>query len=295
MIGRTNTGGGGGLQDTDAILRVIALAGSVVTITKGGVTKSDLGHENAIDNSLYDYYFIIHQSQFDSVNPWTVTATLGIGITSDTVLINSADEYDITLNPLVPIEYQAVEYLQSAGSARIGTNYLTSNNFGFELVAALTITSATSGTGYYNVFGGAKDSSSGMYFMTSNPGFYFKYNNRVTFNGDASKHKYWWKYNGSNYSYGTDGTQVGTDNTEPTVGAKFALFSFMDADGTVRSSNVLKGSIYSLKCYSGNTLNAHFVPCYRKSDSVAGMFDTISETFYTNLSGTAFVVGGDLK
>lgn len=98
MIGRVNAGGGGGLQSTDAILRVIAPAGSTVTISKGGVSKSDHGHENAADTSLYDYYFIIHASQFDSVNPWTVTATLGSDTASDTVVIDSADEYDVVLD-----------------------------------------------------------------------------------------------------------------------------------------------------------------------------------------------------
>lgn len=98
MIGRTNTGGGGGLQDTDALLRVQAPAGSVVTITKGGMTKTDHGHENALEPTVYDYYFIIHQSQFDSVNPWTVTAVLGATTYTDSVIIDSADEYDIQLS-----------------------------------------------------------------------------------------------------------------------------------------------------------------------------------------------------
>ena len=98
MIGRTNTGGGGGnIKGTDAILRVIAPAGSTVTISKGGVSKSDLGHENASDPTFYDYYFVIHQSQFDGVNPWTVTATLGGDTASNTVVIDSADEYDLIL------------------------------------------------------------------------------------------------------------------------------------------------------------------------------------------------------
>ena len=90
--------GGGEILPTDALLRVQAPAGSTVTITKGAVTKSDLGHENALDPSIYDYYFIIHQSQFDSVNPWTVTASLSSYYdVSDTVIIDSADEYDVTL------------------------------------------------------------------------------------------------------------------------------------------------------------------------------------------------------
>ena len=91
-------GGGGGLSATDAILRVIAPAGSVVTISKGVVSKSDQGHENASDNTLYDYYFIIHASQFDNVNPWTVTATLGTQSISESITIASANEYDVVIS-----------------------------------------------------------------------------------------------------------------------------------------------------------------------------------------------------
>lgn len=91
-------GGGGGLKATDALLRVQAPAGSTVTITKGTTTKTDLGHENADDHTVYDYYFIIHASQFDSVNAWTVTATLGAQTKSDTIIIDSADEYDVVLS-----------------------------------------------------------------------------------------------------------------------------------------------------------------------------------------------------
>lgn len=91
-------GGGASLKATDALLRVQAPAGSTVTITKGSVSKTDLGHENADDHTVYDYYFIIHQSQFDSVNPWTITATLGEDTASDTIIIDTADEYDVELS-----------------------------------------------------------------------------------------------------------------------------------------------------------------------------------------------------
>ena len=93
-------GGGGGLKATDALLRVQAPAGSTVTISKGTTTKTDLGHENADDHTVYDYYFIIHASQFDSVNPWTVTATLGEDSATSTIIINAADEFNLTLEYL---------------------------------------------------------------------------------------------------------------------------------------------------------------------------------------------------
>ena len=140
MIGRTNTGGGGSIKGTDAILRVIAPAGSTVTISKGGVSKSDLGHENASDNTLYDYYFIIHQSQFDSVNPWTVTATKSGESLTKTVIINASNEYDITLVWLSVIKngyfvngYSSAVNLRNDKPVTVTENY---NSSGFMKVTA---------------------------------------------------------------------------------------------------------------------------------------------------------------
>lgn len=109
-------GGGGGLSATDALLRVQAPANSTVTITKGTTTKTDLGHENADDHTVYDYYFIIHQSQFDSINPWTVTATLtGEDPVSETVIIDSADEYDVVLDYTAWLYKEGNEYTSKTG------------------------------------------------------------------------------------------------------------------------------------------------------------------------------------
>lgn len=98
MVGRCVVGFGGSLKETDALLRVQAPAGSLVTIKKGSVTKSDEGHENANDHTLCDYYFIIHQSQFDSVNAWEVEATLGKANAIVNVLIHESDEYDVVIS-----------------------------------------------------------------------------------------------------------------------------------------------------------------------------------------------------
>ena len=96
-IGNLGGGSGGGFNSHDAILRVMAPAGSIVTIVKGPYHKSDMGHENAENPTMYDYYFIIHQSQFDSVNPWAITATLDTKTKSTTMIIDASDEYDTTL------------------------------------------------------------------------------------------------------------------------------------------------------------------------------------------------------
>lgn len=124
-------GGGGGLSATDALLRVQAPAGSTVTITKGTITKTDNGHENASNPLFYDYYFIIHQSQFDSVNAWTVTATKGSFTWSDTVVVNNSDEYNVTFNILILYdsgdEYTTLTGGWSFNNNNLGTTSLTKN------------------------------------------------------------------------------------------------------------------------------------------------------------------------
>ena len=96
-FGNTGGGGGGGFNANDAILHVQAPAHSIVTIAKGSYHKSDAGHERASDSSVYDYYFVVHQSQFDSVTPWTVTATLDSSTIQKPIIINAANEYDMVL------------------------------------------------------------------------------------------------------------------------------------------------------------------------------------------------------
>lgn len=54
------------------------------------------------------------------------------------------------------------------------------------------------------------------------------------------------------------------------------------------------GKIYSLKLYKGNTLIRDFAPCYRKSDSVAGLFDKVNGVFYTNAGSGSFAKGAEV-
>lgn len=51
---------------------------------------------------------------------------------------------------------------------------------------------------------------------------------------------------------------------------------------------------YSFKIWKGNILLRNFVPCYRKSDNVVGMYDTVKGEFYTN-SGTGQFLAGPNK
>lgn len=53
--------------------------------------------------------------------------------------------------------------------------------------------------------------------------------------------------------------------------------------------------IYSCKFYDSGTLLRDFVPCYRTSDNVNGLYDLVEGTFYSNPGGTNFVQGNDVN
>ena len=93
-----NYTGGGGPTASDAVLLVTVPANSTVTATKGQTTLVPTMWTTAADSSLETALFVIGSSLFDSVNPWTVTATLGTNTASDTITINSNKEYDLELS-----------------------------------------------------------------------------------------------------------------------------------------------------------------------------------------------------
>jgi len=64
-----------------------------------------------------------------------------------------------------------------------------------------------------------------------------------------------------------------------------------------RSGNPLEYSrvkLFNFQIYDNNVLVRNFVPCYRKADNVAGLYDMINDVFYTNAGTGTFVVGGNV-
>lgn len=49
-----------------------------------------------------------------------------------------------------------------------------------------------------------------------------------------------------------------------------------------------------MRLYSLTTPKTKLVPCYRKSDSVAGLYDRKNSVFYTNLGSGSFVIGPNI-
>ena len=98
MIGKTNAGGGRNVVlPTDAFLIISAPANSVVTVTKGSISQALVGRINGHDNAIYNYYFTIPSTLFDSENPWTITANDGTNTLIRSLIVDSAGQYNVNI------------------------------------------------------------------------------------------------------------------------------------------------------------------------------------------------------
>ena len=63
---------------------------------------------------------------------------------------------------------------------------------------------------------------------------------------------------------------------------------------TTDAAYLFGGKIFALDFFDGNNLAKLLVPCYRKSDSTIGMYDTVNGMFYTNAGTGTFDKGADV-
>ena len=59
-------------------------------------------------------------------------------------------------------------------------------------------------------------------------------------------------------------------------------------------ANNTKGKIAYYHHKKEDGIEINLIPCYRKSDSEPGMYDTVTKTFYTNAGTGEFLVGADV-
>jgi len=86
-----------------------------------------------------------------------------------------------------------------------------------------------------------------------------------------------------------DDTYVEVERAKPALGNDIMLFNIPVAN----TSSKLRLGYF--KAYAGNTLLADYIPCYRKSDNVAGFYDVVSESFKVNQGTGSFEVGDVVK
>ena len=85
---------------------------------------------------------------------------------------------------------------------------------------------------------------------------------------------------------------VSGENTSIDSSYTFYIGNLNNA-GSVYSKE-FSGKIYYSKLYNNNILVFDGVPCYRKSDNEIGMYDLVSNTFFTNAGKGTFTAGAEI-
>lgn len=82
-------------------------------------------------------------------------------------------------------------------------------------------------------------------------------------------------------------TATGTENAN-----NIALFNRSITNPNTSRDIGLK--VYGFKIYDADVLVSNLIPCRRKSDSILGMYDTVSRHFFTNAGTGDFIAGADV-
>lgn len=183
----------------------------------------------------------------------------------------------------LPSEYQEVEWIKSKDNAYINPNANITADIGFEVTA--NIPSGTNGTiignylpGNYFFF---------VYSYTNNTTAFFPTKTASSISMTVARDtKTTFSFKNGVLDDGTTQTTVSTYATDET-GQPIYLFSG-------RPNNWFTSfTLYRCKIYNGSTVVKDLIPCYRKADGEIGLYDLITENFYSNANSVGSFEKGD--
>ena len=203
----------------------------------------------------------------------------------------------------LPVEYQEVEYIESTGTQYIDTGIVLNNGCVITL-DFLIAEASTNRTIYgwrrkgrytepYQAMVGANASKTRYIAVgraSTNVPQCFKYDVRNKVLIDSANEQVLVNNLvvncGANFSNGKAFDENGSSVVHP------YLFALNNAGTPLAISKDSRIYAYSVQ-YGGELLQS-FVPCYRKIDNVAGMYDVVNDVFYTNDGTGEFNVGADI-
>lgn len=200
----------------------------------------------------------------------------------------------------LPMEYQEVEYIESAGNSWIDTGFVFDSNT--KVIVDLSLVYNKDGGTY--ILGGRKTYKDSDYTISLNDvGKVGKRNALLNIYGSQSAATTSYLEDNTRYTIFKDknklylnGNLVNTLDVEVFSTPTTAYLFNSHITGTISSGNKpMVGKMFSCVIYDDDICVRNFVPCYRKSDHKSGMYDTITNTFFISATSTDFFVGADVK
>lgn len=198
-------------------------------------------------------------------------------------------------------EYQRVEYIESAEEETypyIITDFIADNSSGVEVIASFPILQD-------RIPMGSRENSDAtrfycVYPMSANS-IYYGFNTGSTISCQLKVNTiYRLQTNFLNSRlvnvYDKEGVRKGGTSISGTLtqqSVPVSIFGYHSASsGTVTSKREFK--LYSARCSRGHEVVREYIPCYRKSDGVVGLYEKFTGQFLTSETG-AFAKGADIS
>jgi len=211
---------------------------------------------------------------------------------------------------VVPDEYQQVEYIYNdKGKNYINTNVIADNNTKVSIdfmvielnqnvgyTPTIHFLAASGGSGKQYRISGKLNGSSSSYQTGDRISLnsYFGSSN-IELAYELQLNTYYKVENNFNGEFRLNNTLISTASDTFNVGEGIPLYLFgNNANGTDQYLRNVKARVYNLSIWQNNILIRDMIPCYRKSDEKAGVYDIINNVFYTGYndgSNYDFTVG----
>lgn len=197
----------------------------------------------------------------------------------------------------LPDEYQEVEYLESTGTQYIDT--------GIMMAAGYTVKMNFIDTGLVenrSYFGNMQSQNKKRFRISdNNKTFAVSLLNSSNYYSDSSySFSSYQMYeielcakNGEQY-FSVNGEKVYTANESALEAASYnsAIFGICN-NGVFENFSAIK--LYYLQILYNDILIREYIPCYRKSDNIPGLYDLVNNQFYTNAGTGTFLIGKDIN
>lgn len=195
--------------------------------------------------------------------------------------------------------YQRVEYIESDGDSYVTTDFVADNSCGLEIIASFPAMLDRV------PMGSREDSGSTRFYVVyplSTTSVYCGFNNGQTIScatKTGTVYRLQTNFLNSRLAnvYEEDGIQKANAAISATLDshtAPVAIFGYNNASsGEVSSKREFR--LYSARCSRGNEIVREYIPCYRKSDGVIGLYEKFTGAFLPNEGDGAFTKGADVE
>ena len=197
----------------------------------------------------------------------------------------------IELISRLPQGYQEVEYIESSGTQYIDTGYKPTGE-NMRLVIDYMYSTSPNGK---SLFGAESSATFPITFYSrsaTTAEFYIGSTyNAVSYNITTGT-RYKLDCHANNGAFTANLNETAKSETYSGSLLK-TLNLFLFTNNGQQSTQLISARLYSCQIYDNEILIRDFVPCCRKADNVAGLYDLVNNVFYTNAGSGVFAVGSN--